>query len=139
MSNKIPDNVDKSCGCLIEDILTESEDSKCTGQPENSDYNKKERIMVDPDVEKISLDFYQKKFTDGLPIIPPPLAGLICFINTPKGIPRKYWLSCPLSREKRPGKKLPLMESWPAVCPILCPFWKKQLWVWVMRNSTWRE
>ena len=72
--------IDKSCGCLIEDILGESPE-KSKDKTAIESVKKSDRlcptsrqdveIFVDPDVEKISLDFYQKKYTDGLPIVPP--------------------------------------------------------------------
>jgi hypothetical protein len=72
--------IDKSCGCLIEDILGESSE-KSKGKQSVESVKKSDRlcptstqdveIFVDPDVEKVSLDFYQKKYTDGLPIVPP--------------------------------------------------------------------
>ncbi|MDP3485509.1 MAG: hypothetical protein Q8S06_08405 [Methanobacteriaceae archaeon] len=61
--------IDKSCGCLIEDILGESPE-KSRDKPTIESVKKSDRlcptssqdveIFVDPDVEKIILDFYQK-------------------------------------------------------------------------------
>ena len=69
--------IDENCGCLIEDILKEETQNKNTTKiskegpklcPVSDDDME---IFIEPDAEKISLDFYQKKLTDGLPIIPP--------------------------------------------------------------------
>ncbi|GAB6055623.1 hypothetical protein JCM15415_09390 [Methanobacterium movens] len=125
MSEKIPDNVDKSCGCLIEDILTESEDSKCSRQPENSDYNKKESIMVDPDVEKISLDYYQKKFTDGLPIIPPTPDRVNKFYQYSKGDPQEVLAILPPLQGKATREKIAVNGVMAGCLPQFMPLLEK--------------
>ena len=58
-----------TCGCSIEDLLAQNiEDSekRLCGASKND-----MEIYVEPDTEKISYEFYMKKQTDGLPIIPP--------------------------------------------------------------------
>lgn len=55
--------IDKSCGCLIDDLLDDNR--LCGSSGEDM------KVMVDPDPERISLEFYEKRMTDGLPIIPP--------------------------------------------------------------------
>ncbi|MDI6701839.1 hypothetical protein [Methanothermobacter wolfeii] len=65
--------IDKSCGCLIDDLLDDNR--LCGSSPEDM------KVMVDPDPERISLDFYQKKFTDGLPVIPPTQARVKKFYH----------------------------------------------------------
>ncbi len=66
MNNK---KVDNACGCSIEDILRENveEDEQRLCKAAESDME----VYVDPDPEKLSYEFYMKKQTDGLPIIPP--------------------------------------------------------------------
>ncbi len=58
-----------TCGCSIEDLLAQNiEDSEkrlCSASKNDME------IYVEPDTEKISYEFYMKKQTDGLPIIPP--------------------------------------------------------------------
>lgn len=69
--------IDKNCGCLIEDILNEETQKKKATKISKEGpklcpiSNEDMEIFIEPDVEKTSLDFYQKKLTDGLPIIPP--------------------------------------------------------------------
>jgi hypothetical protein len=66
MNNK---KVDNACGCSIEDLLKENveENEQRLCKAAESDME----VYVDPDPEKLSYDFYMKKQTDGLPIIPP--------------------------------------------------------------------
>lgn len=69
--------IDENCGCLIEDILKEESPKKKITKISKEGpklcpvSNEDMEIFIEPDAEKISLDFYQKKLTDGLPIIPP--------------------------------------------------------------------
>lgn len=66
MSNK---KVDNACGCSIEDLLKENvkvDEQRLCKAAEND-----MEVYVDPDPEKLSYEFYMKKQTDGLPIIPP--------------------------------------------------------------------
>lgn len=66
---------ENSCGCLIDDLLdkekfqnekkVEDEDRLCSASESDMEF------FVEPDPEKVSLDFYQRQLTDGLPIIPP--------------------------------------------------------------------
>ncbi|WP_370004758.1 hypothetical protein [Methanothermobacter sp. KEPCO 2] len=89
--------IDKSCGCLIEDLL--EDERLCSSSPEDM------KVMVDPDPERISLEFYEKRMTDGLPIIPPTEARVRKFYRyTPRKpedviatLPRG-WGSPPLRR-----------------------------------------
>ncbi len=66
MNNK---KIDPDCGCSIEDLLRENieegEQRLCKTAENDME------VYVDPDPEKLSYEFYMKKQTDGLPIIPP--------------------------------------------------------------------
>ena len=78
--------VNKDCGCSIEDLMAENSMKKgldpkkglerlCSGH--ENDFE----VFVDPDIEKTSNDFYMKKMTDGLPIIPPTRARVNKFLD----------------------------------------------------------
>lgn len=58
-----------TCGCSIEDLLNENiekgEERLCGASSNDME------LYIEPDAEKISYEFYMKKQTDGLPIIPP--------------------------------------------------------------------
>jgi hypothetical protein len=62
----------QACGCLIDDFLAKNESKEdenknrlCRASQSDMEF------FVDPDPEKVSHDFYQRRLTDGLPIIPP--------------------------------------------------------------------
>jgi len=73
--------INDACGCSISDLIGENPEN-CVKEEatritvENSDklcnaHNNDVEMYVEPDAQKISHDFYLKKMTDGLPIIPP--------------------------------------------------------------------
>ena len=81
-NNEIKTN-DNACGCLIDDLIGENlenkknkreklENNRLCGSQE-SDLE----VYVDPDNEKVSYDYYMRKLTDGLPIIPPTKERLL--------------------------------------------------------------
>lgn len=68
-----------NCGCSIEDLLNEKIEKRDKRLCEVSTNDIE--VFVEPDAEKISYDFYIKKQTDGLPIIPPTGARVRKFIE----------------------------------------------------------
>lgn len=68
MKKNAHESKDQTCGCLIDDLL-EDPNSKgnrlCGSKPDDIE------VYTDPDPEKIGYNFYVKRMTDGLPIIPP--------------------------------------------------------------------
>jgi hypothetical protein len=67
--NKPSNNDKKFCGCLNEDLTTDKPDkdnNRLCGSREND-----VEVFIDPDPEKIGYDYYMRRMTDGLPIIPP--------------------------------------------------------------------
>lgn len=58
---------DDLCACSIEDLLEEKKEGSRLCSSSTNDIE----VFVDPDPEKISQQFYLKRMTDGLPIIPP--------------------------------------------------------------------
>jgi len=67
-----------ACGCLIDDILEKRDDQGdrlCSASESDMEF------FIDPDPEKISVDFYQRRRTDGLPIIPPTRERVDRFLN----------------------------------------------------------
>ena len=57
----------EKCSCLTEDLLEnlKSDDRLCEVSPNDIE------VFIDPDPEKTSYNFYIRRMTDGLPIIPP--------------------------------------------------------------------
>lgn len=77
---------ENSCGCTIDDLMDDkpnnrskkakiNDDSLCATRDSDMEF------FVDPDPEKVSLKFYQNRFTDGLPIIPPTRERVNRFLN----------------------------------------------------------
>ncbi len=68
---------ENACGCLIDDLIGENQDSDKNKNNELinnrlcSSHENDLEVYIDPDTEKVSYDFYMRKLTDGLPIIPP--------------------------------------------------------------------
>ncbi|MFZ0442088.1 MAG: hypothetical protein WAL81_05565 [Methanobacterium sp.] len=67
----------EKCTCLIEDLSDKTEDNErlCDVRPNDIE------VFVDPDPEKTSYDFYIRRLTDGLPIIPPTRDRVIKFLD----------------------------------------------------------
>jgi hypothetical protein len=67
----------EKCSCLIEDLSDRTEDNErlCELRPNDIE------VYVDPDPEKTSYDFYIRRLTDGLPIIPPTRDRVIKFLD----------------------------------------------------------
>lgn len=65
---------EQACGCLIDEILEKKEKKDEQNKNENRLCSARESDMeffVDPDPEKTGIEYYQRRLTDGLPIIPP--------------------------------------------------------------------
>jgi hypothetical protein len=56
-----------NCGCLVDDLLDSKKTSSRLCEVQSNDIE----VVIDPDPEKTSNDFYMRRMTDGLPIIPP--------------------------------------------------------------------
>ena len=67
------------CGCSIEDLLKENIEKEEQRLCEVSTNDIE--VFIEPDAEKISYEFYMKKQTDGLPVIPPTGARVRKFIE----------------------------------------------------------
>jgi len=77
--NKPKKSNEQRCGCLIEDLI-ENSDEKRSNRLCKESKNDLE-IFVDPDPEKTSYDFYIRRMTDGLPIIPPTRERVLKFLD----------------------------------------------------------
>jgi hypothetical protein len=86
---------ENSCGCLIDDLLNDKSDPLRNDKSDTSlnyEVNSSDNrlcgvresdmeFFIDPDPEKVSFDFYQRRLTDGLPIIPPTRERVNRFLN----------------------------------------------------------
>jgi len=81
---KGPDKKFKSkkqdCDCLIDDLLEHKQEK--TEEERLCDARESDIVVyVDPDVENVSQDFYLRRFTDGLPVIPPTRERVLKFLG----------------------------------------------------------
>jgi hypothetical protein len=68
MEKKDKESHNSACGCSIDDLLENGDkEDRILCNKQTNDVE----VFVDPDPEKISNDFYIRRMTDGLPIIPP--------------------------------------------------------------------
>jgi hypothetical protein len=68
MDKKHQESLHSVCGCVIDDLLNNDDDKNsrlCNNKTNDIE------VFVEPDPEKVSYDFYTRRMTDGLPIIPP--------------------------------------------------------------------
>ncbi len=72
-----PKIIDNSCGCLIDEFIIENSPNERLCSVQEADFE----VFIDPDVEKVSNQFYMKKETDGLPIIPPTQSRVNKFLK----------------------------------------------------------
>lgn len=79
MTNKINPNKikDQNCGCLVEDLLDNKKNNERLCKTQTNDIE----VFINPDPEKTSYDFYIRRMTDGLPIIPPTKERLHKFLE----------------------------------------------------------
>ena len=70
--------INENCGCLINEfIMDNNQDKERLCNVQEADFE----VFTDPDVEKISNEFYIKNQTDGLPIIPPTRSRVNKFLK----------------------------------------------------------
>lgn len=78
---------ENTCGCFIDDLIGENPEMDKNRKKELknnrlcSSYENDLEVYVDSDTEKVSYDFYMRKLTDGLPIIPPTKEKLLKFLH----------------------------------------------------------
>ena len=67
----------ENCGCLVDDLINAKKPSSRLCEVKTNDIE----VFIDPDPEKTSYDFYTRRMTDGLPIIPPTKARVSKFLD----------------------------------------------------------
>jgi hypothetical protein len=95
--------VSESCSCQIDEFIQEESPNKerlCKAR--ESDFE----IFTDPDVEKVSNQFYIKNQTDGLPIIPPTELRVHKFLKYTDLKPNKVIAVLPPKRGKATLEKI---------------------------------
>lgn len=112
-------NSEKACGCLIEDLIGEnvqkSDDRLC--KLSENDFE----VYVDPDVEKLGYDFYMKKYTDGLPIIPPTKNRVLKFFDYTDRKPKDVIATLPPKWGKATVEKIAINSVMAGCIPAFMP------------------
>lgn len=75
-----------ACGCSINDLIGSCGENKKISPKINEErlcsaHESDFEVFVDPDIEKTNNDFYMRKMTDGLPIIPPTKVRVQKFLS----------------------------------------------------------
>jgi len=69
--------IDSNCGCSIDDLLEDVKGDNRLCRVRTNDVE----VFIDPDPEKTSYNFYIRRMTDGLPIIPPTRGRVRRFLD----------------------------------------------------------
>jgi hypothetical protein len=67
-----------NCGCLLDDII---QGEVCGAESPGEENSSVKEILIPPDAERISHEFYLRHLTDGLPIIPPTRERVFKFLE----------------------------------------------------------
>lgn len=110
---------DFDCGCGIEDLLSDTTKANDRSR-QGSAYFK--TTYVDPDVYKVSYQFYLKKFTDGLPIIPPTQERVDKFYDFTDLNPEEIVAILPPKQGKATIEKIAINSVMAGSLPVFMPF-----------------
>jgi hypothetical protein len=94
---------------------SQESDRLCSAAPQDME------IFVDPDVEKTSLDFYQKKYTDGLPIVPPTRPRVSKFYKYSRYDPQEVLALLPPLQGKATVEKIAINSVMAGCLPLFMP------------------
>lgn len=108
----------ENCGCLLDEyIIQNRSDKKRLCSVQEADFE----VFTDPDVEKISNDFYMKNQTDGLPIIPPTRSRVNKFLKYSDLNPDKIISVLPPKRGKATPEKIAINAVMAGCLPNFMP------------------
>jgi hypothetical protein len=104
----------QSCGCLLDDILK-------NGDNVSNNEDQPEEILINPDAEKISQEFYLRHLTDGLPIIPPTPERVSRFLEYSQLAADQVVAILPPRRGKATVEKIAINAVMAGCLPIFMP------------------
>lgn len=112
---KISENI---CGCLVDEfIITNIQNKERLCPVKEADFE----VFVDPDVEKVSNQFYIKNQTDGLPIVPPTKSRVQNFLKYTDLRPDKILAILPPKRGKATLEKIAINSVMAGCLPSFMP------------------
>ncbi|MDD1775437.1 MAG: hypothetical protein LUQ24_07890, partial [Methanobacterium sp.] len=110
--------VNQSCGCQLDEFIVQNRSDKerlCSVQ--GADFE----VFQDPDVERVSQNFYIKKQTDGLPIIPPTKTRVQKFLKYTDQKPDEVIRILPPKRGKATLEKIAINAAMAGCLPTYMP------------------
>ena len=115
--NKVQ-RIDGNCGCLINEFIVENnQDSDQLCKVQEADFE----VFTDPDMEKISNEFYMKNLTDGLPVIPPTRSRVNKFLKYSNLNPDEIIAVLPPKRGKATIEKIAINAVMAGCLPNFMP------------------
>lgn len=123
--------INDACGCSISDLIGENLEN-CVKEEAtrisigNSDklcnaHDNDVEMYIEPDAQKISHDFYLKKMTDGLPIIPPTREKVRKFLKFTDRDPDKVLAVLPPRQGKATVEKIAINSVMAGCIPAFMP------------------
>ena len=131
--------VNDACGCLIDDIIGENMENSPNEEDDKRDNLKNQKtpiinskrlcnvresdmeVYIDPDSQKVSYDFYMKKMTDGLPIIPPTREKVLKFLRATDQDPEEVIAILPPLQCKATVEKVAINSVMAGCLPAFMP------------------
>lgn len=116
-----------ACGCLIDDLLGENPNSQGKNETNNDGnrlcgaHENDLEVYVDPDIEKVNHDFYRRKLTDGLPIIPPTRDKVLKFFKYTDRTPDDVIAILPPRQGKATVEKIAINSVMAGCIPAFMP------------------
>jgi hypothetical protein len=112
-----------SCGCLLDDILKNGDNVSDLKKKDNvsNTEDQREEILINPDAEKISQEFYLRHLTDGLPIIPPTPERVSKFLEYSHWAADQVVAILPPRRGKATVEKIAINAVMAGCLPIFMP------------------
>jgi hypothetical protein len=107
----------ENCGCLIEDLLDTKKPSSRLCEVQTNDIE----FFIDPDPEKTSNDFYTRRMTDGLPIIPPTKTRVMKFLDYTDRAPNDVLTVLPPRQGKAAIEKIAVNSVMAGCLPQFMP------------------
>lgn len=140
-NKKKKDEINDACGCLIDDLIGESMDNSPNEEVGNIKKDKLKNqknpiinskrlcsaresdmeVYIDPDSQKVSYDFYMKKMTDGLPVIPPTREKVLKFLRATDQDPDEVIAILPPRQGKATVEKIAINSVMAGCLPAFMP------------------
>ena len=109
----------EACGCTIDDlsrdIANQTTERLCSGH--ENDFE----VYIDPDAQEVSYDYYQRKLTDGLPIIPPTRKRVLNFLQYTDRDPEEVIAILPPRGGKATVEKIAINSVMAGCLPAFMP------------------